>query len=548
MTSGELEGRVEGSAPAGRGPTGQRWVTVASIVIVLACLLVLARILPVERAVGYLRGWIEVRGVAGALWFGVAYVVAGLAFVPGAALTMAAGAVFGLVGGTVIVSVSSTLTAALAFLVARYAARRRVAGWAKRNPKFGAIDRAIAEQGWKIVALLRLSPAMPYSLGNYLYGLTAIRFVPYVLASWCCMLPGTILYVFIGHAGAAGVAAASKGTGQTGRAVLLVVGLTATIAVTFLITRAARRALAQREGLDIHSPSGGLDSMNPDDRSVPPGSRFLLPVLAGVLLVVTVVACSARQSLIRVLGPPRVTMVEAYSDPVGGATFAQARFDALLKRHVDGRGLVDYAALKKDSAELDRYIESVGRAGFDELGRDEKLALLLNAYNAFTLRLILDHHPVRSIKDIPAEERWEAVRWMIAGRTYSLDQIENELIRPRFAEPRIHFALVCAALGCPPLRQEAYTGERLDRQLHEQAVFVHSRDTWFRFDPGEGRLRLTPLYHWYGDDFRQAAGSPEKFAARYSDALQAALDRGQETRVEYLDYDWSLNRQKEEDR
>ena len=176
------------------------------------------------------------------------------------------------------------------------------------------------------------------------------------------------------------------------------------------------------------------------------------------------------------------------------------------------------------------------------MSRDQKLALLINGYNAFTLRLILDHYPVKSIKDIPADERWDAERWTIGGQTWSLDQIENEQVRPHFKEPRIHFALVCAAVGCPPLRHEAYVADRLEEQLEDQATFAHTHERWFQFNPATNVLRLTSLYSWYRGDFEQVAGSAIHYAARYSPALTQALDVGSGPRIQFLDYDWSLNR------
>ena len=113
--------------------------------------------------------------------------------------------------GTIIVSLASTTGAALAFVIARYLARDSVARWVRRSPRFEAIDRAIGEEGWKIVALLRLSPAVPFNLQNYLYGLTKIRFWPCVLTSWAAMLPGTLMYVYLGVVGRAGLEAASGG-------------------------------------------------------------------------------------------------------------------------------------------------------------------------------------------------------------------------------------------------------------------------------------------------------------------------------------------------
>ena len=175
------------------------------------------------------------------------------------------------------------------------------------------------------------------------------------------------------------------------------------------------------------------------------------------------------------------------------------------------------------------------------MGRDEKLALLINAYNAFTLRLILDHYPVKSIKDIASADRWEAVRWNIGGHVWSLNQIEQQQIRPKFKEPRIHFALVCAAIGCPPLRHEAYVADRLDDQLQDQAIYIHTHPRWFQYEPGQNLLKLTRLYDWYAGDFKQVAGSVLQFVARYSPAVRQALKTGHVPAVQYLDYDWALN-------
>lgn len=99
--------------------------------------------------------------------------------------------------------------------------------------------------------------------------------------------------------------------------------------------------------------------------------------------------------------------------------------------------------------------------------------------NAYTIQLILDHYPLASIQDIPGDQRWDAVRWRVGPHTWSLNQIDHEQIRPKCAEPRIHFALVCAAVGCPPLRNEAYTAARLEEQLAGQSAYVHSHPRWF---------------------------------------------------------------------
>jgi hypothetical protein len=266
---------------------------------------------------------------------------------------------------------------------------------------------------------------------------------------------------------------------------------------------------------------------------------------ASVALGATAVAAlswpAAGGLLRRWLGPPEVSADEAYSGAAAGEVFDHSAVDALLRAHVDGEGSVDYEALARESVVLDGYLATLASAPFAELGRDEKLALLLNAYNAFTLRLILDHRPLSSIKDIPSARRWDDRRWTLAGETLSLNQIEHERIRPRFREPRVHFALVCAARSCPPLRAEAFVGSRLEAQLADQARRVHQGELWLRFDPASGTLHLTRLYDWYRSDFLQIAPTVEDYVARHEVSVRAALAAGRRVKVRWLPYDWSLN-------
>jgi hypothetical protein len=239
-------------------------------------------------------------------------------------------------------------------------------------------------------------------------------------------------------------------------------------------------------------------------------------------------------------------MSEAYASQSGGDTIDHSAWDALLKRHVNERGGVDYAGLMGDREQLHEYIGRLSRVDSEALGRDEKLALLLNAYNAFTVELILENWQsgrLQSIRDIPSAERWDDARWQVGSQVWSLNDIEHEQIRPKFADARIHFALVCAAVGCPPLRSEAYTADQMETQLREQAAYVHRHGRWFLLD-GDGQvLHLTQLYDWYGGDFAQAAGSVLEFASRYSRELRDSLDARRAVRIEWLDYDWALNSQ-----
>ena len=224
-------------AERGRG-SALRWILLAAVAVAL---IVAARVLPVGEWLRAFEGWVARQGAWGGVLYGLVYVVAGLLFVPAWLLTIGAGLIFGAVWGTIIVSLSSTACATLAFLIARYLARARVEALARRSEKFAAIDGAIREKGWRVVALLRLSPLVPYNLSNYLYGLTPVALVPYVLASWAAMLPATIFYVSVGAAGQA----AAGGRHGHGRAewAFLGAGLVATAVVTVMVTRAARRQL-----------------------------------------------------------------------------------------------------------------------------------------------------------------------------------------------------------------------------------------------------------------------------------------------------------------
>jgi hypothetical protein len=354
------------------------------------------------------------------------------------------------------------------------------------------------------------------------------------------MLPGTFLYVYLGHAGRV----AAAGTGRTpAEWALLGAGLLATVGVTAYVTRLARLGMSQQAVLDGALGTGEATMTTAGNagpaRPTPLGWR--LHVAAAATLAVGLWAHANSDRFRYALGPAPVSSAEAYASAPGGASFDHSRFDALLRSHVDADGLVDYARLKDTQAGLDAYIGSLAAAPFEELGRDEKLALLINAYNAFTLRLVLDHWPLASIRDIPFAQRWDAPRWRLAGETLSLNQIENERIRPKFREPRIHFALVCAARGCPPLRTEAYTGARLEAQLADQTQRVHAAGRWLRFDPATRELLLTEIYKWYGSDFSQAAASVPEYVARFVPAVHAALDAGRRVEVHWIPYDWCLN-------
>ena len=226
--------------------SGGRVVTLAKLA---GAALALAALIWLGRETGaYLpqfAQWVEGLGIWGPVIFMVVYALGVVLWIPGSVLTLAAGAIFDLLPGTLYVFIAATVGSALAFLVARYVARGAMEQRLARSDRFAAVDRAIGDQGLKIVFLLRLSPVFPFTPMNYLLGLTRVKFRDYVLAS-VGMIPGTLLYVYYGKIAGDVVQVAGGVAPQRGPAewALLAVGLAATIGVTLVITRAARRALA----------------------------------------------------------------------------------------------------------------------------------------------------------------------------------------------------------------------------------------------------------------------------------------------------------------
>ena len=221
----------------------------------------------------------------------------------------------------------------------------------------------------------------------------------------------------------------------------------------------------------------------------------------------------------------------------------------LLARYVV-EGRVDYAGIHRDArAAVSTYLDAlsgVSRDCYADWSRAQRLAFWINAYNAYTVELVLEHYPVRSIRAIgwlpgsAFRTKFIHMKDLAAG-DLSLDDIEHGHLRKDFGEPRIHFAIVCASVSCPPLRSEAYRPADLDRQLDEQACRFLADPTKNRVERESRTLRLSPIFKWFREDFEKAAGSVPAFVARYVDPATAAACREPDVRIEFQDYDWSLN-------
>jgi len=239
-----------------------------------------------------------------------------------------------------------------------------------------------------------------------------------------------------------------------------------------------------------------------------------------------------------------------------------AAWTALLKKHVvvlrgGQASQVRYAGFAADRAALKAYLDTlsaVGESSFTGFTKPQQMALLINAYNAFTVELILTRYPkLASIKDLGSlfQSPWKP-KWIpLLGAKVSLDDIEHEMLRARgrYDDPRVHFAVNCASIGCPALREEAFVPERLDAQLEEQTLRFMSDRTRNRYEPARGRLQVSKIFDWFGEDFRlghRGITSLPAFLARHADVLaDAPADRervrAQQLEVDFLDYDWKLN-------
>jgi len=261
-------------------------IRLVSLGVIAASLLLLARQLPFDDFARQLAGWTAEKGMWGKIGFILVYVITTVLLLPAWILTVVAGATFGLLTGTILVVLGANLAVAVCFLISRHLAREAVARRLQDHPRFAAIDRAVSAGGWRVVALLRLSPVIPFTLQNYLYGVTAIRFWHCVLTSAVAMLPGTFLYVYLGYAGRVGLSAAGSGGGRTpGEWSMIGVGLAATAAVTVYITRLARRELKRQgeisESLVDASSAGKPAKLLPT--MILAGLALAIIVLAGVI-------------------------------------------------------------------------------------------------------------------------------------------------------------------------------------------------------------------------------------------------------------------------
>ncbi len=252
------------------------------------------------------------------------------------------------------------------------------------------------------------------------------------------------------------------------------------------------------------------------------------------LLTILFITCSVNIAAAR----------EDFSPAGAGNPPSHEAWTKLLKKYVNSDGLVNYKGFIKDIKELDAYLSTItNNPPNDTWSKNEQLAYWFNAYNAFTVKLITMHYPVSGIKKIGPDVQvifintpWDKNFFKIGNDKFSLNDIEHKTLRKKFTEPRMHFALNCASMSCPKLRDEAYEADKLDKQLDEQARAFLADKSKNIITPD--KVQISKIFSWYGKDFTKTGGKID-FLNKY-----APVKINRNADIDYLDYDWNLNEQK----
>lgn len=491
---------AQGNTPARSGAL----IKLALLAGIVGAVLLAVRLTPLGELLsrqGILDGIEFLRGAPAApVIFVIVYALATALAIPGTILTLAGGAVFGVWFGTLYNWLGATIGAVLAFLLARTLGRdgiRRLLG-----DRLDSLDKATANHGFQGILTLRLIPVVPFNALNLGSGLTSVPLRSYALATAIGILPGTAIYTFFADALLQGSTEASS---QALTRMFLAGGLLVLLSLTPRILR--------RLGW--------------------------LPDTAATMLLALVASATWT-------GTARAQIPD------------HADFSALLQDVVD-YPRVDYSALKDQTPRLDAYLERLANTPLAQLeaaDRSTQLAFWINAYNACMLDRVVDHYPVQKAGGLwsrlknrvagrPANSVWQiedvftAPHCQVAGALRSQDEIEHEIIRP-MGEARIHFAVNCAALSCPPLPSHAFTADRLDAQLDERIDAFVTSPNHLLVEGDPPALVLNRVLEWYAEDFGGVEGV-RTFLLPYLEEADRARVSGAGVEVRFMEYDWTLN-------
>ena len=242
-----------------------------------------------------------------------------------------------------------------------------------------------------------------------------------------------------------------------------------------------------------------------------------------------------------------ILLVAGLYGPGSTAGFDHSIFDQVLKTYVNNQGLVDYNGIAGDQS-FKIYMETLKSAQPDAMSRDGQLAFWINAYNAVTIAKVIEWKPKKSVRETFVPGVWTGTKFFttrehtVAGKDLSQDDIENEILRKQFKDPRIHFAIICASSGCPLLPRFAYTEENVQTMLEEETRKYINSERGTKIDSAENTLYLSKLFDWFAGDFEYKSGSVLNFIKPYL-GQKALAFMEKNPKIKYLPYDWALNAQ-----
>lgn len=238
----------------------------------------------------------------------------------------------------------------------------------------------------------------------------------------------------------------------------------------------------------------------------------------------------------------RVEADSRTEQPVDDTSFSHELFDQVLQEHVDERGRVNYTKLKANPEKFEAYLDLLAFAKPEELSYNEQLTFWINAYNALVIKGVIDHYPITSVRKVKLFNGFfSRLKFQVAGKMYTLDQIEHGIIREEFVDPRAHFVLVCASRSCPPLWTRAYTAETLEERLETATLNFLRNPEHVRIDRAKRHVYVSKIFKWYDDDFKEGYEGVADFLADYLPPEDAEFLESTDVKFRYLDYDWTLN-------
>ena len=241
----------------------------------------------------------------------------------------------------------------------------------------------------------------------------------------------------------------------------------------------------------------------------------------------------------------RVEADSRIEQPPSEAPFSHELFDQVLQEHVDEKGRVNYTKLKANPEKLEAYLDLLAVANPTELSYNAQLVFWVNAYNALVIKGVVDHYPTTSVRKVKFFNGFfSRLKFRVASKTYTLNQIEHGIIRTEFADPRVHFILVCASSSCPPLWTRAFSVETIEENLETATLNFIRNPEQVRIDRAKRRVYLSKIFKWYDDDFEIGYDGVADFLTDYLPPEDAEFLASTDVKFRYLDYDWTLNDQR----